>query len=337
MLEFVPAGAILHIFLEPRKANTAQAGFGFQPKPSGKGVNVYGNADLDLRSLFKQGERFSATWRLLQPAYHRIEINASWNYIYGSAWGAAMGVAFKRRDSSASQFVGSAAIHFFPAAFQSVEAGYSFSRLAEQENGSDNGHEDAYLLRANSYSLGYRFEKMNYTTDWPSGHSMMLETTLSDRCPSIGTRSLLLGMRVAGRTRISIGQRGLQLEVGINYENKDVAKKHDVQLRTLEYIRTGGAKTIRGYLEQSIVTKHYAAGSIGLSYGVNQWVMPRAFTDAGVFFDAPTLRSVISTGAGVVAQADFGMIIIDVARGFSITSSAPRGDWILHLSASLRF
>lgn len=337
VLEFVPAGAILHVFLEPRKANTARAGFGFQPKPSGKGVNVYGNADLDLQSLFRQGERFRATWRLLQPTYHRIEVNASWDYIYGSAWGAALGVAFKRRDSSASQFIGSAAIRFFPAAFQSVEAGYCFSRLTENIETSEAHSVGVYQLHANSYSLGYQFEKTNYTTDWPRGHFFKLEAKLSDRQATAGTRGLILGVKAEGATRVALGRRGLQLDVSINYENRDLINTQAIGLRALEYARTGGAKTIRGFLEETIATKHYVAGSTGLSFGVNRWVMPHVFTDAGFFFDAPWLRGVISAGAGITAQAAFGTMVVDVARGFALNSRSPQGDWILHLAASLRF
>lgn len=338
VLEYVPSGAILHVFLAPQKANTLQAGFGFQPKPSGRGVDFYGNADIDFRSLFKQGERFSVQWRLLQPAYHHIDVNASWDYIYGSAWGTALGGTFRRQDTTASQFVGKAAVRFFPAAFHRIETGYSFSRLVGKDSTSGDFNAATYQVRANVYSLGYTFEKLNYSAEWPTGHYVRLSATLSDRQENANGHELLLGFDVLGSSSVAVGTRGVQLCGKIRYENRDIANRLGVGLRTLEYTRTGGAKTIRGYLEETIVTKHYASGSLGVHYAVNQWVMPRVFTDCGLFFDEPPpLRGVVSVGAGAVAQAPFGSLVVDVARGFALSAGSPHGDWILHLSASLKF
>lgn len=134
-----------------------------------------------------------------------------------------------------------------------------------------------------------------------------------------------------------LGQHGLRLSGSIRYENKDVSNRAKIPLSMLELTRTGGANSIRGFLEESIVTRHYSACSLGLDWCVNPWVMPRLFVDAGLFFDAQALRSVISGGAGAVAQVAAGQLAIDVARGFALTDASPKGDWILHLSAHFRF
>ena len=110
-----------------------------------------------------------------------------------------------------------------------------------------------------------------------------------------------------------------------------------MQLGTLEIARIGGAKSIRGYLENAIATSHYAMSTLGLNWAINAWAMPRLFTDVGLFFDSPRLRGALSVGAGIVAQASAGTLTLDIARGFALTDASPRGDWILHMTASVRF
>lgn len=338
VLEFVPKGAILHVFLNPRKANSMQAGLGFQPKPHGQGTSVYGNADVDFQSLFRRGEQIRAQWRLMPSEYHLIDVRASWKYILGSGWGAALGATFKRRDSTASMFEGRMDILFAPAVFQTVRAGYSYSRLAGKEDSMNHREAEAgYQIRVHGYSLGYTYEKMNYAMDWPVGMFARLDATISDREANTGPRELRLGVAIEWVSRIALHVHGLQLNGSARYENKDITHGQNARLRPLEYTRLGGARTIRGYLEETIVTRHYVTGSAGISYGVNRWIMPHAFTDAGLFFDGPLLRGVMSVGAGVVAQAVFAGLTVDVARGFALSNRSPRGEWVLHLAAHLRF
>lgn len=337
IIEYVPQGAILHVYLAPQKANTLQAGIGFQPRPNGKGVNFYGNADIALRSLFKQGESFLLKWQLLQPNYHHINVCAAWDNIYGSAWGGAINATFKRQDSTASLFEGKVFVRFSPAPFHQLSTSYGIGRLAERTDSLNTPSVIARQIHTNSYSLGYTYSKRNYSAEWPHGKGAALEATLIDRQAPGAPREVRVAINAHAQATVPLGQHGLRLSGSIRYENKDVANRAKMPLSMLELTRTGGANSIRGFLEESIVTKHYSACSLGLDWCVNPWVMPRLFVDAGLFFDAPTLRSVISGGAGAVAQAAAGQLAIDVARGFALTDASPKGDWILHLSAHFRF
>ena len=337
VLEFIPGGAILHLFLAARKANTLQAGVGFQPRPSGKGVDFYGSADIDLRSLFKQGERLRASWRSARRNEHDISVRAAWNRVYGSAWGVALETTFTRQDSTASRFAWGSSVRFAPTPFQRVEAAYQHEQLTELRRIAGSQSMVAQRAQSYKYSLGFEFEQMNYSLDWPQGCEAHVKATIADRRSSDGGRRVLLSVSAEGELVAAIGGFGLQFQGNARYENRNINHAHDMQLGTLEIARIGGAKSIRGYLESAIATSHYAMSTLGLNWAINAWAMPRLFTDVGLFFDSPRLRGALSVGAGIVAQASAGTLTLDIARGFALTDASPRGDWILHMTASVRF
>ena len=102
-LRFGGDGAVLDLFLEPRKASQVNVLVGLLPTTNADGSNrfqVSGEATLNLRNALGGGETIGLNWQQLQVKSPRLNLLYEQPYLFGSAFGISTRFDLFKKDSS---------------------------------------------------------------------------------------------------------------------------------------------------------------------------------------------------------------------------------------------
>lgn len=87
-LTMLGSGALLNLYLQPRKASQFNFLVGFLPSATNTGkMQVTGDVNLDLRNMLGGGERFLLKWQQLQPQSPRLNLGYNKPYLFNTAFG----------------------------------------------------------------------------------------------------------------------------------------------------------------------------------------------------------------------------------------------------------
>lgn len=96
-------GAILDLFLEPKKSSQINVLLGLLPSTSSTGENkfqVTGEANLNLKNALGNGETIGVNWQQLQVKSPRLNLLYLHPYLFGSAFGISTQFDLFKKDSS---------------------------------------------------------------------------------------------------------------------------------------------------------------------------------------------------------------------------------------------
>ena len=87
-LTMLGSGALLNLYLQPKKASQFNFLVGFLPSATNTGkVQITGDVNLDLKNMLGGGERFLLKWQQLQPKSPRLNLGYNKPYIFNSSFG----------------------------------------------------------------------------------------------------------------------------------------------------------------------------------------------------------------------------------------------------------
>jgi outer membrane protein assembly factor BamA len=87
-LTMLGSGALLNLYLQPKKSSQFNFLVGFLPTASNTGkVQLTGDVNLDLRNMLGGGERFLLKWQQLQPQSPRLNLGYNKPYIFNTSFG----------------------------------------------------------------------------------------------------------------------------------------------------------------------------------------------------------------------------------------------------------
>jgi outer membrane protein assembly factor BamA len=93
-------GAVLNVYLKPKKSNTINGILGIQPSTSKiNGFRVTGDFTLDLKNSFGNGENLWLKWQQLQEKSPRLQMGVSWPYLFKSSIGIDASFELFKKDS----------------------------------------------------------------------------------------------------------------------------------------------------------------------------------------------------------------------------------------------
>jgi outer membrane protein assembly factor BamA len=87
-LAMLGSGALLNLYLQPKKSSQFNFLVGFLPTATNTGkVQITGDVNLDLRNMLGGGERFLLKWQQLQPQSPRLNLGYNKPYIFNTSFG----------------------------------------------------------------------------------------------------------------------------------------------------------------------------------------------------------------------------------------------------------
>lgn len=334
IVEFLPKGVRLHLYLTSRRASTAQGSIAMTPAPEGqRGVRFEGQADLQLVNLLHQGERVWLTWQIAQKTQMDLSVQAQYPHIARSPLGVEAAISWQRRDTSELRFAASLGLTFTPLRFHTLRLSYELLRAGYYAP-SDPARKVS--TKGNCIALGYQYARTRYDLSWPLGQSIRIGTAYALRTQSGYDNSQLL--QLEGHLAWCWPLPWHELRAGVKGNYYYQAFTHGPRLRgRLDQFQLGGANSLRGYAERALLTTHALLLSANFGWFANGYIAPSLFLDAALLLDQTPALCIVAPGLSTAFQASRFYLQLDFAKAFPLGKDPTLNHWMVHLSTHLRF
>lgn len=340
-INMLNTGANITLALQQRRSNQVDVLVGFLPanQTLGGRLLVTGDATLDLRNPFGNGETLSVNWQQLQSKSPRLNILLQRPYIFRSPFGFNFNFELYKKDSAYVNINGQAGVQYVLSAKQSG-AIYIQTQATKVSNVDTSLVIATKQLPANidatsvSLALQYEYNNTNYRFNPRNGNELQLATSfgskhiqrstdiLNIKDPSFNYASLYdtikansyqAKLRLSAAHYFPVGKQST-FKTGVNggwYQSPDYFQN--------ELFQIGGYKLLRGFDEESIYTNRFAVGSVEYHYLLGQNSYLFAFTDGGWAKYQTILanfsRTYIGVGFGLAFETKTGVFNISFAEG----------------------
>ncbi len=334
------SGALLDIYLEPRKNSQASVLIGFLPDAARSGkLLLSGDVLLDLKNSFGNGENILFKWQQLQRNSPRLNLGFALPYIFRSRFGIDFLFDLYKKDSSYLQVNGQLGLVYSTSASQSGKLIMQWQSTAILEGGIDTNAvrinkelPDIMDVSAVNAGLQYEFSRTDYKFNPRTGWEGDFVATVgikkirrsadivAMKDPFFNYASLYDSIEEKGyqlRARAQIARffpfaKQATFKWGINagaYFSKDVFRNDLFQI--------GGFRTLRGFDEEGIFTDRYLINTaeLRLLIGSNSYLF--MFADAAWAKNSVTNNSnrFFGAGLGLVFETRLGLLNLSYAAG----------------------
>ena len=280
----------LYLFLDKIGTSSFDGLVNFSSKENGKGLLLNGNLDLKLNNTFNTGEKFEIIWNKVSDEKTDFKINSYVPYILNSKFSTTLEFYLYRQDST-----------FINTNFE-LKTDYSINQKSHASI-LYSSEKSNYLLNISnndlaSYSnyfigLGYELKKSSTSNLYKYKNGLNLNLTIGKRKTDIESINQLK-FHFSAFANVQINNRGY-----LNIKNESGLLTSRNYLLN-ELFRIGGANSIRGYNEQSILTNGYSYSNIEFRYSLDTSSYLYSITDLGVYKENTTnkIKKLIGIGAG---------------------------------------
>lgn len=311
---FTKDSTILYIYLKKKPANKFDGFVGFTSKTSGKGISLNGYLDLELVNILNIGESFSLNWKNNGNSAQSFDLSTSIPFIFNSK----------------NSFHGNLNIYKQDSLFVTTSYSIGLNRFINYRNTL------GVLLKSyNSYSINdivtdtindYNNTFFGATYEYKlKGNDNFIEDKFRINLEA------LIGKRKASELNANQSKISLTAMYLLNLRNnnyifvKNNSSKtfSDKELFSNELMRTGGINSIRGFVEESILSSEYSYFNIEYRKRVSNGSHIYTISDIGFLknFSNSTTIKPYSFGLGYRFNASFSTIDISYAIGnFSDTT-----------------
>lgn len=335
-------GAVVNLYLKPKKSNQIDFLVGFLPNstPGGKS-QLTGDVKLDLKNALGNGENFLFKWQSLQPRSPRLNIGFDQPYILKSAFGINFLFDLYKRDSNYRQVNAQIGTEF---RLRDNQIGKLFVRV--QNNSILQGAIDTNQIRLTrtlpadadvtsiSAGVAYELAKTNYKFNPRVGSELVFNTSVGTKSikvnneiaqikdpnfnfaslyDSISKKSYQLRMQLTGAHYFPVGKKAV-VKAGINsgWFASPVVFRNELFL-------IGGFKVLRGFNEEAFFAKQYGVVTIEYRYLTGRNSHLFTFIDVAVAQNRVQNLSknnqFVSAGVGIVNETKFGLLNLSFAAG----------------------
>lgn len=334
-------GSDVNLYLQPRKSNQLNVLVGFLPANADLGGKLLltGDATLDLRNPFGNGETIAVNWQQLQPSAPRLDLLFQRPYIFNSPFGFNFKFDLYKKDSSYININSQFGVQYILSAKQS---GSVFIQL--QSTKVLNIDTGAVILTKQlpsiidgssvSLALQYDFNNTNYRFNPRSGNELELITSFGNK--KIKENSSILAIKDTtfnyAQLYDSIKQNSYQFRVRITAAHYFPLGKQSTFKTAInagwyqsanyfdnDLFQIGGNKLLRGFDEESIYTNQFAIGTAEYHYLLGQNSYLFVFTDAGwAKYQSLSMdysHTYLGLGIGLAFETKTGVFNISFAEG----------------------
>ena len=338
-------GAILNLYLKPRKSSQLSGLVGFLPANDQLGGNrmlVTGDFNLQLRNSFGMGEALGVTWQQIQVQSPRLQLRYEQPFMFGSAFGSNLHFELFKKDSSFLNLNFRAGVQY---AFGGNRSGrvfyHSFSTTLLTIDSmlirSTRRLPDQIDQRTTQLGMDYEWFNTDYRFNPRKGSELRF-------LGMAGIRTIRVNNNIAsisdplqpgktfGSLYDSLDMRATTLRMTLQAAHffktgKQTTLKTGVQAGWVasplifrnELFQMGGFKTLRGFDEESIFASQYGifTAEYRVLTGLNSYLF--AFADLGWVRNnsmiANTTNRFLGSGLGISFENKAGLFNLAFAFG----------------------
>jgi outer membrane protein assembly factor BamA len=341
-MHFGGNGAVLDLYLEPRKSSQVNVLLGLLPTTNAQNENklqITGEANLNLRNALGNGETIGLNWQQLQIKSPRLNLLYQQPYLFGSAFGIHTQFDLFKKDSSFLNLNGILGLQYAVSARQTGKVFlqlFKTNLVAVDTQKIKSTKQLPADIDMGIYNLGVDYELFttNYRRNPRRGWELFSGVTAGTRTirknnaildikdPSFNYASLYdtvdlnsYQFRLKGRIAkfIPLGRQAtLQLLVSGGWVQSP-------ELYRNELFQIGGYKLMRGFDEESIYASRYLVNTLEYRYllGMNSYFF--LFTDLGFTYSKSSIgqekNHLIGLGAGMAFETAAGFFNLSLAVG----------------------
>ncbi len=341
-LTLLGSGAVLNLYLQPKKSSQFNFLIGFLPSALNTGkLQLTGDVNLDFKNLLGGGEKILLKWQQLQPQSPRLTLGYNQPYIFKSAFGADFLFDLFKKDSNFLHLNAQVGLQYGLSIHQT---GKLF--LQWQNSLLLPGAVDTNLVKSSkklpvnidmtgfNIGLNYDWNKTNYLLNPRSGNEMNLISTVGVKqikqnndivnlkdptfnyaslYDSLNSKSYQLRIRLYAAHYFPIGKLStIKTAINCGYYATQYTFRN-------ELFQIGGNKLLRGFDEESIYANRFGVitAEYRLLLSLNSYLS--FFSDAALtknkYQSVNINNSFIGGGMGIVYETKVGLLNISYALG----------------------
>ncbi len=299
----------LYLYLKKVQTNSIDGLIGFTSKQNGKGVLFNGFLDLQLVNAFNTGESVSLLFKNNGLSQQKFNVGAKLPYIFNSHFSARGNLDIYKQDSSYINVKTDLSLDY-PLNFKS---GIALS--INRENSSN--LLKSKILNIESFQstyLGLQYHLASFTDDILFHEKLHFSSSFF-----FGTKKV---------DSLKINQLKIETEASylwlLNQRNAIFVKNSNAFLNTSNYLtnelfKLGGAKSLRGFDEETLLASSYSILNFEYRYKTNLDSYLYSITDFGYLSNASSHQksNLFSLGLGYKFRAKMGVINLSYALGFT--------------------
>ena len=343
-VRFSEETAQVKLVFEEKKANRFDFLIGLLPQGAGSTRTILtGSLDALFYNVLNQGERFALKLERLRPESQRMDLGASAPYLFGLPFGGDFDLHINKRDSTFLDVNGRLGVHYL------FENGDKIQVFLENKSSSlltvdtqkviqTERLPTALDLKKNSFGLAWQHSTLDYRLNPRAG--LWMESNISvglnrifinSQVDQIATkrndgtefRSLYDGL-ARSSTRFQSEQtldfyQPIQERSTVLFGFRGFALFSEEPIYQNEQYRLGGARSIRGFDEESIFSTRAAFGTLEYRFLLSKDAHLAAFSDYGFFENKTEVveirQRLLSFGLGMALQTAGGQFKISIATG----------------------
>jgi len=281
-VEFTPGKARLYTYITKKAASSFSGIIGFASGESGGRLQLTGDVNMNLLNVFKRGELNRLRWQAMGEGSQRLNMSTSWPYVYGSNVSVRGAFSLFRRDTSYLTINPSFAFDFrLPSNYQ-LGLGVNYKQSVTTNSNA-------------SFTAGYKtlLYTVSLTSKNTSNEILPVSLFSYSATVGVGTRKAE-GNQIAEEMKTrTIGEAGLAVtsffpvyKNSLVIHNKLVGEamtftRGDNNFVENEAYLIGGANSIRGFNDESIIARYYAYLTTELQLRLQSNLNVYVFNDSG--------------------------------------------------------
>lgn len=342
-LTMLGTGSVINVYLKNKRSSQVNVLLGLLSPSAASQSNklrLTGEATINLRNAFGNGEQIGLNWQQLQVKSPRLDLSFMQPYIFGMPFGVAGSFNLFKKDSSFVNLSLQLGLQYTLSTTQTGRVfiqSLSTNLLSIDTNAIKSTKALPVERDVSSVSLGvdYEFNKTDYRLNPRKGWEFNIITSAGTRkvrknnvivklqtpdnfnyaglYDSVPLSSYQFRIRLSGAHYFQLGKQGT-LKTGVK-----AAWLQSPQVYRNELFQIGGYKLLRGFDEESIYASQYAVGTLEYRYliGLNSFLF--SFVDMGVAANRSIQTNIknnfLGSGLGLAFETKAGIFNISYAVG----------------------
>ena len=335
-------GAVLNLYLDPRRSSQANFLIGLLPSSSQTGkLQLTADVNLDLKNALNSGETILLNWQQLQVQSPRLNLGYQQPYIFNSSFGVDVLFNLFKKDSTYLQINAQMGLQYILSANQSGKVFLQWQKSFLLGNAVDTNLVIATKrlppdidVNAINVGLDYNWNKTDYRLNPRTGNEFRI--TASAGIKTIGRNNEIISIKDPsfnyGSLYDSLKEKSYQFRIRVAAAHyfplgKQAALKTALNLGIFqspgtfrnELFQIGGYRLLRGFDEESIYATQFGVLTTEYRYrlALNSFLF--GFVDAAwvknKYQSVNLSNTFIGAGGGLAFETRFGLLNISYALG----------------------
>ncbi|WP_442794855.1 ShlB/FhaC/HecB family hemolysin secretion/activation protein [Pelobium manganitolerans] len=316
--------AKFNLFMDKQNANQFDGVVGFLPNPQSGKLQLSGDFKLNLKNALQNGETLDFNYRGLPSQSQELNLGLIYPYLFRSQLGIRANFQLFKRDTSFLNLSTKLAFDY------SLNINKTLSFFVEKFNGNQVGEQQFQTIPRNAnisstfYGLALAYLKVDQKLVPMKGFDFNLQTSIGQRKITASqnfnpsdyfekTKNQQFKLQADLKYYLKLGERS------VFFARNNTAWLSGKSIFENEAFRIGGAKSLRGFDEQSLSVNTFSIQTTELRYFVEQNSYLNIFYDQAYIYqnfnDRENEDFPLGIGAGITFQTKIGITSLSYAIG----------------------